>query len=223
MYPDSLDTIKNNRFDWNDVHRFVLCVFYVKNHFVMLEFDKVERKVLCYDGLFHSLDKVKPTVSCVFKMCSILHPEEPVDTLPSGWDVGYADDVTKQVDSTSCGPLCCYNFILKVREKNDVTPMKHSHKIRLYVVDEYLKLISKYRESISRSVTNHRQDKNISNFCCICYEKLPSEKMEMEFICHAVTESLCTKDAKKKCSNNMVYVLYARKLESYQLLIIRQI
>ena len=117
VYPDSLDTIKNNRFDWNDVHRFVICVVYVKNHFVMLEFDKVKNKVLCYDGLFQSLDKVQSTVSCVFKMCSLLNRDEPIDTLPSGWDIGYANYVPKQVDSTSCGPLCCYNFLLKVREK----------------------------------------------------------------------------------------------------------
>ena len=73
-----------------------------------------------------------------------------------------------------------YNFLLKVRGLENRVNNKRSsltdrYDVRKFVVDEYIRMFQKYRNSISRKVTNHRLDHCISRFCCICYEKLPNE------------------------------------------------
>ena len=85
-------------------------------------------------------------------MSKLLDHNVSVDELPSGWSIGYAHDILEQVDASSCGPLCCYNFLLKVRGLENRVNNKRSsltdrYDVRKFVVDEYIRMFQKYRQS----------------------------------------------------------------------------
>ena len=85
IFPDSKETVENNYFRWEENLSHLLCPVYVNNHFVLVEFDKEQKSVICYDGLYKSLDQVQSTISCVFKMCNLLPIDSSKDILPNEW------------------------------------------------------------------------------------------------------------------------------------------
>ena len=63
-------------------------------------------------------------------MCRLLPINSLNDVLPTDWTKRYAYEVPRQADTSSCGPICCYVFLLKVRNKFDGTSVNKAKRIR---------------------------------------------------------------------------------------------
>ena len=86
--------------------RYIICPIFISNHFIFIILDLVNKRVTCFDGLKNYIKDCVKTVLYLLKSLGIVPVASLLQGLPDGWNILYSDEVS-QIDSHSCGPICC--------------------------------------------------------------------------------------------------------------------